>query len=74
MGMLQNKKVRDGWDADFSEIRKQNKAYTPPFTNKTGASPTSSQDAQPVKVVSEALSDSKEEIAAKGVNLPRFHR
>lgn len=65
---------RDGWDADFSEIRKQNKAYTPPFTNKTGASPTSSQDAQPVKVASEALSESKEEIAAKGVNLPRFHR
>ncbi len=64
---------RDGWEADFSDIRQQNKAFTPSFTSKPSPqSPVvaSEQTAKEEQVQSEQ----KEEVAAKSVSQPRFHR
>ena len=61
---------RDGWDADFSEVRERNKANLPAFdkarTNQNATSQELTEKPEPVEQV--------EEIAAKDASLPRFHR
>ncbi len=64
---------RDGWEADFSDIRKQNKTYTPSFSKTASHQPTVSQNEQPVKE-EVAQTEQKEQEAAKSVSHPRFHR
>lgn len=66
---------RDGWNANFTDIREQNKTFTPLFRND-GKSATVSQEAaeslqeQPVKAESQVL----EAVSAKSAEQPRFHR
>lgn len=64
---------RDGWDADFSDIRKQNKTFTPSFTSKSSQQGTTVTNDQTVKE-DEVKSEQTEQVAAKNVNQPRFHR
>lgn len=40
---------RDGWDADFSDIRKQNKTFTPSFSSKPSQQSTTVASDQSVK-------------------------
>ena len=66
---------RDGWNADFTDIREQNKTFTPLFRSDV-KSVTVSQEAsesrqeQPVKAESQVL----EAVSAKSAEQARFHR
>lgn len=66
---------RDGWNADFTDIREQNKTFTPLFHSDV-KSTTVSQEAsesrqeQPVKAESQVL----EAVSAKSAEQARFHR
>lgn len=66
---------RDGWNADFTDIREQNKTFTPLFRSDA-KSVTVSQEAaesrqeQPVKAESQVL----EAVSAKSAEQARFHR
>lgn len=66
---------RDGWNADFTDIREQNKTFTPLFRSDV-KSTTVSQEAsesrqeQPVKAESQVL----EAVSAKSAEQARFHR
>lgn len=66
---------RDGWNADFTDIREQNKTFTPLFRSDV-KSTTVSQEAsesrqeQPVKAESQVL----EAVPAKSAEQARFHR
>lgn len=66
---------RDGWNADFTDIRGQNKTFTPLFRSDV-KSTTVSQEAsesrqeQPVKEESQVL----EAVSAKSAEQARFHR
>lgn len=64
---------QDGWDADFSDIRKQNKTFTPSFTSKSSLQSTTVANDQTVKE-DEVKNEQTEQVAAKNVNQPRFHR
>jgi len=65
---------RDGWDADFTEVRERNKAYTPSFDktrsiqNSESTGQTQEQQAKP------EIKEQVEEVAAKNVGQSRFHR
>lgn len=67
---------RDGWEADFTEVREKNKGYTPSFyktrSNQNAVVNTQQQEQQvkPEPVIEEQV----EEVAAKNVTQPRFHR
>lgn len=66
---------RDGWDADFTDIRQQNKTFTPLFRSdvKSPTAPTENAvklQEQPVKEESQVL----EAVSAKSAEQPRFHR
>lgn len=66
---------RDGWNADFTDIREQNKTFTPLFRSDV-KSTTVSQEASesrqelPVKAESQVL----EAVSAKSAEQARFHR
>ncbi len=64
---------RDGWEADFSDIRQQNKAFMPSFTSKPSPQSTAVASEQTAKEEQEQ-SEQKEQVAAKSVSQPRFHR
>lgn len=64
---------RDGWEADFSDIREKNKAYTPVFNNKTEKPNTPSQDSQSVQEQSKTQ-EQNEVVAARTTEQSRFHR
>ena len=64
---------RDGWEADFSDIREKNKAYTPIFNNKTEKPNTPSQDMTSVQEQPKAQ-EKNEVVAARTTEQPRFHR
>ena len=67
---------RDGWDADFTEVRERNKAYTPSFEktrSNQNAVVNAQQQEQQVKPEPE-IKEQVEEVAAKNVAQPRFHR
>ena len=62
---------RDGMDAEFSDIREQNKAYAPTHeTSKpNGQTATIAQPQEEIEETKEV-----EQLAARGVDPPRFHR
>lgn len=72
---VQMKLEKDGWEADFSEVREQNKTYMSSFTNSKGkgASATEQQPQAQEETKSEAK-EQDQELAAKNVAQPRFHR
>lgn len=66
---------RDGWDADFTDIRQQNKTFTPLFRSDVKSPTALTENAvklqeQPVKEESQVL----EAVSAKSAEQPRFHR
>lgn len=70
---------RDGWDADFSEVREQNKEYKPAFINHAERPATMSVESQGSQQQSEKEQETvavehTEEVAAKNVVRPHFHR
>jgi len=70
---VQMKLEKDGWEADFSEVREQNKAYTSSFTNEKGkGSGTTEQQSQ--EQTKPEAKEQEQELAAKNVEQPRFHR
>lgn len=64
---------RDGWEADFSDIREKNKAYTPVFNNKTEKPNSPSQDSPSVQEQPKTQ-EQNEVVAARTTEQPRFHR
>ncbi len=64
---------RDGWEADFSDIREQNKAYTPVFNSKTEKPAVSNQETQAVQEQPK-VQEQNEVVAARTTEQPRFHR
>ena len=70
---VQMKLEKDGWEADFSEVREQNKAYSSSFTNEKGkGSGTTEQQSQ--EQTKPEAKEQEQELAAKNVEQPRFHR
>ena len=65
---------RDGWEADFSDIRTKNKEFTPMFNGKGEKVNPSAQQQEPVQEKPEVHQEQKEDVAAKNVERPRFHR
>ena len=66
---------RDGWDADFTDIRQQNKTFTPLFRSDVKSATVSTEatvnaQEQPIKEESQVL----EAVSAKSAEQPRFHR
>ena len=66
---------RDGWNADFTDIREQNKTFTPLFRSDVKSATVSQEAAesrqeQPVKAESQML----EAVSAKSAEQARFHR
>lgn len=63
---------RDGWEADFSDVRQQNKIYTPLFVG-------SGETTVPFRHVNESIQEKptdpqQREEVARGTEQPRFHR
>lgn len=72
---VQMKLEKDGWEADFSEVREQNKTYMSSFTNGKGkASSASEQQPQTLEETKSESKEQEQELAAKNVAQPRFHR
>ena len=66
---------RDGWDADFTDIRQQNKTFTPLFRSDVKSAAVTTEatvkaQEQPIKEESQVL----EAVSAKSAEQPRFHR
>lgn len=70
---VQMKLEKDGWEADFSEVREQNKAYTSSFTNEKGKGSGTTEQQSHEQTKPEAK-EQEQELAAKNVEQPRFHR
>lgn len=64
---------RDGWEADFSDIRERNKAYTPVFGNKAERPTRINQENQSEQEQQKPQAQ-QEEVAARSTRQPRFHR
>ncbi len=64
---------RDGWEADFSDIRERNKAYTPVFGNKAERPTQINQESQSEQEQQKPQAQ-QEEVAARSTGQPRFHR
>lgn len=64
---------RDGWEADFSDIRERNKAYTPVFGNKAERPPQINQESQSEQEQQKPQTQ-QEEVAARSTVQSRFHR
>lgn len=63
---------RDGMEADFSDIREQNKAYAPTHQASTSTGQTVKLEEKTLQV--EEKPKEQEQLAARGVDPPRFHR
>ena len=63
---------RDGVNADFSDIREQNKTYAPTHQTSKPASQIATEEEKPKQ--EEVKSEQHEQLAARGVDPPRFHR
>ena len=66
---------RDGWNADFTDIREQNKTFTPLFRSDVKSTAVTTEatvnaQEQPIKEESQVL----EAVSAKSAEQPRFHR
>ena len=70
---VQMKLEKDGWEADFSEVREQNKAYASSFTNEKGKG-SGVTDQQSQEQTKTEAKEQEQELAAKNVEQPRFHR
>jgi len=73
---------RDGITADFSDIREQNKTMSAAFTNKPIQKPAQQESQEEKQEQGEQQQQSEQlkpkeqeqEVAARAVNTPRFHR
>ena len=63
---------RDGVNADFSDIRDQNKTYAPTHQASKPSGHTTTEEEKPKQ--EEVKSEQQEQLAARGVDPPRFHR
>ena len=63
---------RDGWEADFSEVRSRNKSYTPQFDKTRSAQREVSESQNQNEQLKPENKEQAEEVAAK--QQPRFHR
>ena len=63
---------RDGVNADFSDIREQNKTYAP--THQASASTGQTVKPEENTQQTEEKPMEQEQLAARGVDPPRFHR
>ena len=63
---------RDGVNADFADIRKQNKQYTSSFSSAKSEGQSPAQDSKPEQT--ETKLQEQEQVAARGVDPPRFRR
>ena len=63
---------RDGVNADFSDIREQNKTYAPTHQASKPSGQTTTEEEKPKQ--EEVKSEQQEQLAARGVDPPRFHR
>lgn len=66
---------RDGWNADFTDIREQNKTFTPLFRSDVKSAAVSTEatvnaQEQTIKEENQVL----EAVSAKSAEQPRFHR
>ena len=61
---------RDGIDADFADIREQNKQFSPSFSTTKSEGQTPAQESKPEQTEIKP----QEQVAARGVDPPRFHR
>lgn len=65
---------RDGWEADFTEVRERNKSYSPSFDRSRSAQNAPSNEQSQNQPVAEEQKEQMEEIAAKSPTQSRFHR
>ena len=63
---------RDGVNADFSDIRELNKTYAPTHQASKPSGHTTTEEEKPKQ--EEVKSEQQEQLAARGVDPPRFHR
>jgi len=63
---------RDGVNADFSDIREQNKTYAPTHQASKPAGQIATEEEKSKQ--EEVQSEQHEQLAARGVTPPRFHR
>ena len=63
---------RDGVNADFADIREQNKQFSPSFSTTKSEGQAPAQESKPEQT--ETKSQEQEQVAARGVDPPRFHR
>lgn len=63
---------RDGIDADFADIREQNKQFSPSFSTTKSEGQTPAQESKPEQT--ETKPQEQEQVAARGVDPSRFHR
>ena len=63
---------RDGVNADFADIREQNKQFSPSFSTTKPEGQAPAQESKPEQT--ETKPQEQEQVAARGVDPPRFHR
>jgi len=63
---------RDGVNADFADIREQNKQFSPSFTSTIADGQSAAPQEKPQQV--EEKPQEEERVAARGIDPPRFHR
>ena len=71
---VQMKLEKDGWEADFSEVREQNKTFTKAFSNEKGRSAAVTQQETQTQEQKPEIKEQAQEVAAKQTEQPRFHR
>jgi antirestriction protein ArdC len=67
---------KDGWEADFSEIRQQNKTYSPAFdrSHQSHAQQQGQQSEETQQQEKSEQNQQQEEAVARSTEQPRFHR
>ena len=63
---------RDGVNADFADIREQNKQFSPSFSTTKSEGKAPAQESKPEQT--ETKPQEQEQVAAREVDPPRFHR
>ena len=71
---VQVKLDKDGWEADFSEVREENKTYASSFTNQQTKTAATVKPESKEESVKPEVKEQAEEIAARSVPQHRFHR
>ena len=65
---------RDGVNADFADIREQNKQFSPSFSTTKSEGQAPAQESKPEQTETKPQEQEQEQVAARGVDPPRFHR